>query len=60
MSDNYKEYVIIIFIINALKSGWKVKFTNNKYEFSKSLLNIGHNNIDTNFLSRFIKHNLIA
>jgi hypothetical protein len=58
MIENFKECIILIFIINALKSGWKVQIKNNKYEFTKSLLNIGHNNIDNNFLSMFIKQNI--
>jgi len=49
----------MIFIYNALKTGWGVKMlTNGRFEFKKSKANVKKEVFLEDYLKRFIEHNL--
>jgi len=49
----------MIFIYNALKTGWTVKMiSNEKFEFKKSKSNVKKEVLLDDYLKKFIEHNL--
>lgn len=58
LSFDYKILQKMLFIYNALHSGWKVQIKNEQYVFSKK-----HDNnpvyFGNNYLNQFIRENLI-
>jgi len=53
------EFQKMIFIYNALKTGWGVKMlSNGKFEFKKSKSNLKKEFFLEDYLKKFIEHNL--
>jgi hypothetical protein len=56
-----KNIAIMKFILNAMRSGWRVRksLARSEYKFNKNH-NSDYNYLSGNFLSRFLEHNIIS